>query len=428
MKYLKIHDLLRDLCLREAEKERFYHVVGRHSPQGMCSQRRIVIPINTSKKEVLDAMKSTPYARSYISDRESVPLLPNLKLLRILKVDSYEDYAKSLGKMVNLRLVDVNEVRSQFSPPWSLQTLIAPYHNGTFEIRTTPQLRHVHVGNGELHLQDHLSDNIVIMENLQILKRVKNFKCDETMVRRLPNIKKLLLIYDGTESRDDEYCVHNIGRLQKLESLRCYCYPSDRFLRKLTFPHSLKSLTLEMGRGRGKGKGRMKYILEKISTLPLLQKLKLSGGYFSTGKWETVEGQFPSLKYLSLRICYGLECWTMESSSHFPCLEHLHLSFLVDLKEIPAELGEIPTLKLVELNGCTESAVKSAKRMVEEQEELQGEEQLSFKVTVWYWDETEEMQSLANPNFQVTPHKKKGSYKYEVKNDICLESWRFLLC
>ncbi|XP_047962195.1 putative late blight resistance protein homolog R1A-10 [Salvia hispanica] len=38
MKYLKIHDLLRDLCLREAESERFYHVVGKHSPpQGESS-------------------------------------------------------------------------------------------------------------------------------------------------------------------------------------------------------------------------------------------------------------------------------------------------------------------------------------------------------------------------------------------------------
>ncbi|KAG6394054.1 hypothetical protein SASPL_144632 [Salvia splendens] len=39
--------------------------------------------------------------------------------------------------------------------------------------------------------------------------------------------------------------------------------------------------------------------------------------------------------------------WVMESS-HFPCLDHLLLDGL-SLKEIPAELGDIPTLKSLHL-------------------------------------------------------------------------------
>ncbi|XP_042018958.1 putative late blight resistance protein homolog R1B-19 [Salvia splendens] len=75
MKYCKIHDLFRDLCLREARKERFYHVVGKLSPQGTCSQRRVVIPRRISKKEVIDSMISTSYSHSCISDRKIVPML-----------------------------------------------------------------------------------------------------------------------------------------------------------------------------------------------------------------------------------------------------------------------------------------------------------------------------------------------------------------
>ena len=67
--------------------------------------------------------------------------------------------------------------------------------------------------------------------------------------------------------------------------------------------------------------------------LIVVEKLKLSHGHFTIAKWETVEGQFPSLKYLSLAWCRQLECWKMESS-HFPCLEQLRLCYLEDLKEI----------------------------------------------------------------------------------------------
>ncbi|XP_047951696.1 putative late blight resistance protein homolog R1A-10 [Salvia hispanica] len=328
MKSLKMHDLLRDLCLREAEKERFYHVVGKHRPQGICSQRRVIISRSASEEIVVHAMKSSPHARSYISDHQRVQLFPNLKLLRILKAAPIIEHKYSPAKMLNLRLLDVIHLPSSINLMWSLQTLIVPHSNEVVDIWNMPQLRHVCFWIlGGLHLPDPPSDNIVIMENLQTLKGVMNFKCDETMVSRIPNIKKLGLIYDRVQSCAHDYCVHNIERLQKLESLRCN----------------------------------------------------------------------------GVQV---LECWMIESSSHFPCLEHLHLMYLQDLKDIPAELGEIPTLKYVNLDECNESVVKSAKRMVEEQEELQGEEQLSFKVTVRLLEDNKELQSLANPNFKVIAPKK----------------------
>ncbi|XP_047962688.1 late blight resistance protein R1-A-like isoform X2 [Salvia hispanica] len=248
MKYLKMHDLLRDLCLREAEKERFYHVVGQHNLLGTSSQRCLVIPRNTSKKEVLDAIRSTPHIRSYISDYERDQLLPNLRLLRTLQAcnkfshtKEHEYSLRELFKLVNLRFLVVShkeglQLPSSINLPWSLQTLIvkSPKNiNAPVEIWNIPQLRHVHFyvygwstsTYGVLHLPDSPPrDNIVIMENLQTLKGVSNFKCDEMMLRRVPNIKKLGIIYkedEGIESRDDDYCVHNIERLQKLESLSC---------------------------------------------------------------------------------------------------------------------------------------------------------------------------------------------------------------
>ncbi|XP_047962160.1 putative late blight resistance protein homolog R1B-16 [Salvia hispanica] len=419
IKYCRIHDLLRDLCLREAQKERFYDVVEQHNRQGKCSQRRVVIMRSTPKEKVVDALKSRPYARTCIRDCTRYEPFPNSKLLRTLKAwDKDNDQGgcecsvEKLFELVNLRFLDVKSdiylhLPSSINLLWSLQTLIVHYPiveviHAPVEIWNMSQLRHIHLWSGEIHLPDPPSDSIVVMENLQTLEGVKNFKFDERMVRRMPNVKKLGLKYDGIESSDDESdddcCVHNIKHLQKLESLRCFSYPGAKFLQKLTFLHSvkIKSLFLQIPYGR-----RMEDILEKVSTLPHLQKLILIGGDFTTGKWETVEGQFLSLKFLNLH-CGDLKCWTMESS-HFPCLEQLYLLVSSDMKEIPAELGEIPTLKSVNFYNCSESATKSAKRMVEEQEDLQGEEQLSFRVTIHLHndEDNDELLKLATPNFNV---------------------------
>lgn len=169
-------------------------------------------------------------------------------------------------------------------------------------------------------------------------------------------------------------------------------------LQSLNFPDSLKKLTLLLSSSQC-----WQDILEKIGTLPLLKKLKLYNGCFEGCKWETTEGQFCSLKFLEICNCSGLQLWATESS-HFPCLEHLVLEALRELNEIPLDVAEIPTLRLIDLRFCSDSAVISAKRIVEEQEELLGE--VSVQVRVMLSTKNQEaLQSLASPNFRVKGYK-----------------------
>ena len=60
--------------------------------------------------------------------------------------------------------------------------------------------------------------------------------------------------------------------------------------------------------------------------------------------------------------------------SHFLVLRKLRLVAFGQLKEIPSEVGEIATLKSIELRFCSDSAVESAKKIVEEQEDLYGDQ------------------------------------------------------
>ncbi|XP_057802804.1 putative late blight resistance protein homolog R1B-16 [Salvia miltiorrhiza] len=403
IKFVKIHDLLRDLCLNQSKKDGFYHVIGNSSPRGISSQRRVVIPRNTPKKKVLVDLQSMRSARSIISEYDEVPHIKNSGLLRTLHAYRYFEYNSYV--ILNLRhlAVEVGSMSlifTSFTLFWNLHILIVSCEEdftASAEIWRMPQLRHIEMTERSFYLPEPSSDDVVVMENLLVLKRIANFKCSEEVVKRIPNIKKLGIKYFGSGGieHDDYYCLNNIKRLCKLESLHVYCWFDFRAsLYVLTFPQSLKKLTLNMKDGF-----EWEKMLEKIGALPFLEKFELCAGCFGTGKWEMVEGQFPSLKYLGLHLCPGLEHWTAESNSIFPRLEKLHLVYMLELKEIPIQIGDIPTLQKIWMTNCGESAMMCAKEIVEEQVELQGED-LSFHVRVWLPYENEAVQSLAGPNFE----------------------------
>lgn len=69
--------------------------------------------------------------------------------------------------------------------------------------------------------------------------------------------------------------------------------------------------------------------------------------------------------FLQISSCHDLKYWNTESS-HFPCLEHLRLYYLMKLKKIPSDIGEVPTLESIGLVNCS----SSVKMILEEQEEL----------------------------------------------------------
>ncbi|KAH6812635.1 hypothetical protein C2S51_021653 [Perilla frutescens var. frutescens] len=416
IEFVKIHDLLRDFCLRQDEKERFCNVVSRHGvgiPQDTHSQRCMFIREAILEGNVQHTLLSMPLTRSLICDfgHELLPS-PHHRLLRIFDSSNAEllffecHYLEN--QLVNLRYVLVGNIpRNPISASplhllWNLQTLII---KGKFdeegfiapvEFWNMPHLRHVIV-KPYLYLSDPPSLNLnredeIFLANLQTLTNVRNFKCGQEVVKRIPNVKKLMV---NVIELDDDGCsdfdLSNLDQLHKLETFVC----KSLVLVNLTFPHSLKKLSLDM----------LYYLhwedmMEKIGSLPLLQKLVLRRGWFRTGTWETVEGQFPNLKVLKLRECGNLSCWTSECS-HFPRLERLVLDQLHWLDEIPSSIGEIQTLQSIVLKFCSQSLVVSAKRMQEEQEELYGEE-VALRVRVKLNPKAyEEMRGLEVPNFEL---------------------------
>ncbi|KAL8053662.1 hypothetical protein ABFX02_05G087300 [Erythranthe guttata] len=383
IKFCKIHDLLRELCLREAEKEKFLYVKRPHEltiPYGISTHRRIGIHQSMSEKDyhpdpVLRTLQYVPLVRSLICNfEERLPLL-DFRLLRVLNAM----IKKVVFRLVNLRFIAIrSDVLKKSGFPssvnllWNLQTLIVNGNWGVVapcEIWNMTQLKHVHFD--RLELPDPPiggKDDEFVLGNLQTLTHIRNFKCGEEVVKRIPNINKLQIFYFKEPQGYLSYIVDNIGHLHKLESLRFSLYslkkPSvNDLVQNIILPNSLMKLTLH--------RTCLKWedMKTKIGLLPNLQVLKLKEYSFVGTEWETVEGQFRNLKFLLIYMCSDLEWWTT-GSNHFPRLEHLHLQLLDKLKEIPSCIGEISTLQSIQLIWCSKSAVISAKEILKEQQDF----------------------------------------------------------
>ncbi|XP_047975169.1 putative late blight resistance protein homolog R1B-16 [Salvia hispanica] len=410
--YYKIHDLLRDLSTKEAEKQRFFYVSRDQSPRGLITQQRIIIPRSTSKEKVQDALGNMAHARSYlVFNNNKVGQFPNSRYLRISHVCGWltkEEYSQlNVFELMNSRYHCLDTYKKFVIPSsinllWNLDTLIIICPENLIapaEIWKMYKLRHLELLTSRLHLPDppRADDDIVMMENLEVLKRVINLNVGEDVVKRIPNIKELDMRYNGKLIDGVNYlsCLHC---LSKLESLGLWPHSPDigKYLQKINFPPSIKELILDLPSDL-----ELEDILQTIGSLPFLERLVLYGGRFRRREWETMEDRFQSLRSLTLSECGDLEKWTMAESSHFPLLIRLCLYYLKELKEIPSEIGEIPTLSSIALEMCNESMVLSAKKILEEQEDLY-EDQIDLLVHAIVQKKDEALQKLETSNFKVT--------------------------
>ncbi|KAL0460472.1 UNVERIFIED_CONTAM: hypothetical protein Slati_0674400 [Sesamum latifolium] len=269
------------------------------------------------------------------------------------------------------------DIISSFTLPllWNLQTLYIKSDDDKSqialpsEIWMIPQLRHINISWAVLldpmDAKDHTT---TILENLQDLIVIQNFKCTKEVVERIPILKELQVNYPDDLDEWSDVQLHNLAHLHKLESfsLDATIFP----LKSITFPTSLKKLVLEDCEIPWED-------MTIIGSLPNLEVLKLHFDAFKGPEWNPVAGEFLRLKFLLIKSC-DLVWWTAEDS-HFPNLEVLSLRLMNDLKEIPSSIGDIATLKLIRVKICSGHIEDSAKQILEEQR-CNGNESLQVEI------------------------------------------------
>nr|XP_016439668.1 PREDICTED: putative late blight resistance protein homolog R1A-10 [Nicotiana tabacum] len=359
-----VHDLIRDLILREAGKEKFLQVTRNHEATNPSAQKLRV--------------------RRYKTPSKQVPHFERFKLLRVLVIFGFifQDFPLEVTKLVHLRYLEFyckDDIHWLVSELHNLQTLIFG-HRG-YKSPTIPasiwkmkHLRHLHV-NGFFSFPQSIIDSFGFfsflqnkLQNLEVLSCLALSSCTSELFSAIPNLKRLTVHHEEelTEFERVEISQHlsNFSRLKELEILK---FRGNRqyFRRmpgKYSLPTSLNSLTLTDT-----------YLpwedIANIVMLPNLEVLKIKYHGFYGAFWRLNDNEiFNQLKLLLINETY-LKHWDA-GSVNFPKLQCLVLKRCFDLEEIPKDFGEICTLESIELHKCKTSAAASAKNIQEEQESM----------------------------------------------------------
>ncbi|XP_057771682.1 putative late blight resistance protein homolog R1A-10 [Salvia miltiorrhiza] len=401
-KRYNMHDLLRDLCIRKADDEKFLHVMN--SPEVRFSNQLRRVSIHTSyvlEDDEYASSSEMSLVRSFLLfvklDRILSPMVFTSSLLRVLdllKMNKYDEieFPEEILQLVNLRYLSIickSLPRNGISRLCNLQTLIAnlcSYSYCPAELWEMSELRHLIILGAYLRIEDDYMKKIVL-KKLQTIRRVE---LSPSVIRRgflesIPNIKSLQIGYEVKGSWKSE--VVDLSHLHKLQTLS-WSSMYWQYLHALKFPSSLRELSLGF------------CVITPAATtalcaLPNLEVLKMRTCTFKSNEteqeayreeWEIAEGdEFSSLQFLLLKECFSLVRWRADENN-FPRLRHLFIRYCVVLEEIPAGIGEIPTLQLIHLERCRGSAVASAKQIQEEQQSEYENYDLQLRIIPSYDD------------------------------------------
>ncbi|KAL0302932.1 UNVERIFIED_CONTAM: putative late blight resistance proteinR1B-14 [Sesamum radiatum] len=238
IKICGIHDLIRDLCIRKAEEEKFLHrYVGEMLHENMKYQHRISI-VHFNLNSFHNMYGSTIHAIICFQCRDSAPVysqhcsfLRNFRMLKILDVvnSARVHLLPEVFELFHLRYLAVDystQIPAAISNLQNLQTLIV--HQGKrfksygpmmiflpSNIWMIPQLRHL-----VSFVFDRLPDPqraISPLENLQTLSKVGNFRCTEKILKMILNLKKLGISYFRGKN-DQDYLLDNLLHFDQLEN------------------------------------------------------------------------------------------------------------------------------------------------------------------------------------------------------------------
>ncbi|XP_051123137.1 putative late blight resistance protein homolog R1B-17 isoform X1 [Andrographis paniculata] len=380
-----IHDLLRDLCLKESANECFLQFPRRQEVNRRRLRDTVQCHLCLESLEEKEGMHIVQPCYIFGLSSQVNPLVCDGCTMvysqikrhnNLVKMANYDDgFDIESFQPIELRCVAVSMVKSLSSSTlkllWNLQTFIISFSSIKDlppEIWEMPQLREIRCSY-DAHFPDPIATDIegedfIILKDLHTLNGIGNFNCTKEVIDRIPNLKKLRISYgNGSETgviQLYDYSLCNLEQLQKLESLSI-----SGCLEEMTFPNSLKELRLINCMGIAWED------MSIVGLLPSLETLEISDGGVHGSEWEPVQGEFRRLKELDINNT-DLVCWRAESV-HFPILEKLKLIGLRSLEEIPWGIGDILTLKSIDVIRCSESVVDSAKEIWVEQHELGNE-------------------------------------------------------
>ncbi|KAL2553216.1 putative disease resistance RPP13-like protein 3 [Forsythia ovata] len=245
IKTCSIHDLMRDLCTRKAQEEKFLHVLNQEfesSPEIIKNQRHLSIH-RRMQYDVADINDSTVRSLLYFTNQQLSSILC-FQLLRVLDACNitFNEFPIEIVKLVSLRYIALiytgkSMLPASISKLCNLQTLIVFRRPWTderrilylpSEILKMPRLRHLLFEQGFLPYASGAQNG-----NLQTLSGLIDFRCAKEVLQIIPNLKTLgITYYYDSPTVWSFYCLENLVHLHQ------FC---------LRYCHSLKCIPYQIG-------------------------------------------------------------------------------------------------------------------------------------------------------------------------------------
>ncbi|XP_060210045.1 putative late blight resistance protein homolog R1B-16 isoform X2 [Lycium barbarum] len=380
IKSCKVHDLIHELCLREAKSQNIF-VIKDIAYDVRGSYRALLTPghhhlvrrqTDDEDNNLLNQTRSVFFLSFTIFTLE--PTLNHFNLLRILDLSRplIENFPPEILCLIWLRYLAMYgnfHIPSEICRLWNLQTFIVKSYdwasrNVSETIWELKQLRHLELRTFYLPNPPSVSvgeERDLYFPNIQTISDLSPSSCTKEVISGIQNAKKLEIFGDSDDYKSckESRLVENLVHLHQLEKLS-FSGPLQTIPSAKAFPATLKKLKLEET-------FLLWEDLNIIGEIPNLEVLKLLDACRGR-EWHPIADGFTRLKLLLIDDCH-LKYWKA-TNDNFPVLERLLISFCRSLNEIPIEFAEIDSLQLIELDWCEPKLEASAARIQKEQVDL----------------------------------------------------------
>lgn len=352
VKTCRIHDLLRDLCIKESVEEKFLDICTKDNVSSISRSRRLSIQCATRP-----SISSNPCEPSYtrsllcLGDDETSYDESNLKwvcetfkLVRVVDLGNMatlSSNAKKIEKLILVRYLRIQPGELDVMPAsicslWNLETLDmrkSKINCLPNELWRLQKLKHLYLG-GPTSLP---RTNTKALPNLQVLTGIAINQDTESLLAkaRFPNLKKLGLHSSSGVEPTLLSNLHPLTHLKTLKICGLFDLPSAE-----SFQLALSKITLLC-------MNISPNVVTALGSLPKLEILKIRGVNPVQMDLNCEGSSFPQLEVFKMENL-EIEHWNMERGA-MPSLQNLVIDNCEYLDTLPDELWCLTDLQDVEV-------------------------------------------------------------------------------